>query len=106
MLTRTRRPGTALRNAIAKEQLTSDLDTVRASGVVHVFLDGLLRDWLLEQNSIVLPRDATYLADVCIGMLRHSPSLRPGVGMCIRTVKGRSASDLLRRVIGLMRIFP
>jgi TetR/AcrR family acrAB operon transcriptional repressor len=68
----------ALRNAIAKEQLPSDLDTVRASGVVHVFLDGVLRDWLLEQDSIVLPRDAEYLADVCIGMLRHSPSPRRG----------------------------
>ena len=70
----------ALRNAIAKEQLPSDLDTVRASGVVHVFLDGVLRDWLLEQDSIVLPRDAEYLADVCIGMLRHSASLGQGVG--------------------------
>jgi hypothetical protein len=26
--------------------------------------------------------------------------------MCIRSVKGRSVSDLLRRVIGLMRSFP
>ena len=53
-----------------------DLDTVRASGVVPAFLGGVLRDWLLEQGAIVLPRDAEYLADACIGMLRHSPSLR------------------------------
>jgi TetR/AcrR family acrAB operon transcriptional repressor len=66
----------ALRNAIARGQLPSDLDTVRASCVVHAFLGGVLRDWLLEQGSIVLPRDAEYLVDACIGMLLHSPSLR------------------------------
>ena len=68
----------ALRNAIARGQLPSELDTVRASGVVHAFLGGVLRDWLLEPDSIVLPRDAEYLADACIGMLRHSPSLQRG----------------------------
>jgi TetR/AcrR family transcriptional regulator, acrAB operon repressor len=68
----------ALNNAIARGQLPSHLDTFRASGVVHAFLGGVLRDWLLEQDSIVLPRDAEYLADVCIGMLRQSPSLRRG----------------------------
>lgn len=56
--------------------MPSDLDTVRASGIVHAFLDGVLRDWLLEQDSIVLPRDAESLVDVCIGMLRQSRSLR------------------------------
>jgi TetR/AcrR family transcriptional regulator, acrAB operon repressor len=66
----------ALRNAIVRGQLPPELDTVRASGVVPAFLGGVLRDWLLEQGSIVLPRDAEYLADACIGMLRHSPSLR------------------------------
>jgi TetR/AcrR family transcriptional regulator, acrAB operon repressor len=60
-----------LRNAIAKGQLPSDLDTVRASSVVHAFLSGVLRAWLLDEDSIVLPRDADYLADVCIGMVRH-----------------------------------
>ncbi|MFT4439249.1 TetR family transcriptional regulator [Caballeronia sp. 15715] len=65
-----------LQNAIARGQLPSDLDTVRASGIVHAFLDGVLRDWLLEQDSIVLPRDAESLVDVCIGMLRQSRSLR------------------------------
>lgn len=66
----------ALENAIEKGQLPCDLDTDRASGVVHAFLGGVLRDWLLEEGSIVLPRDADYLADACIAMLRHSPSLR------------------------------
>lgn len=66
----------ALRNAIARGQLPADLDTIRASGVVHAFLGGVLRDWLLEQGSIILPRDAVYLADACIDMLRHSSSVR------------------------------
>lgn len=65
-----------LHNAIGRGQLPSDLDTVRASGVVHAFLGGVLRDWFLEQDSIVLPRDAEHLADVCVDMLRHSRSLR------------------------------
>jgi TetR/AcrR family acrAB operon transcriptional repressor len=43
---------------------------------VHAFVGGVLRDWLLEQDSIMLPRDAEFLTDVCIGMLRCSPSLR------------------------------
>ncbi|WP_345815000.1 TetR family transcriptional regulator [Paraburkholderia sp. PREW-6R] len=67
-----------LRNAIARGQLPPDLNTERAAGVVHAFLGGVLRDWLLEPGPIVLPRDAEYLADVCIGMLRHSTSLRRG----------------------------
>lgn len=65
-----------LRNAIAKGQLSDDLDTARAADVLQAFLDGVLRDWLLGQGSIVLPRDAAYLADVCVGLLRDSPSLR------------------------------
>jgi TetR/AcrR family transcriptional regulator, acrAB operon repressor len=62
-------------NAIEKGQLPSELDTARASGVVHAFLGGVLRDWFLERESIVLPRDAEYLTEVCIGMLKHAPSL-------------------------------
>jgi len=65
-----------LRNAIDKGQLPGNLDTARASSVVHAFLGGVLRDWLLEQDSIMLPRDAEFLTDVCIGMLKYSPSLR------------------------------
>jgi TetR/AcrR family acrAB operon transcriptional repressor len=65
-----------LSNAIARGQLPRDLDTARASSVIHAFLGGVLRDWLLQQNSIALPRDAEYLTDVCIGMLTHLPSLR------------------------------
>ncbi|BAN26354.1 transcriptional regulator TetR family [Caballeronia insecticola] len=53
-----------------------DLDTERASSVVHAFLGGVPRDWLMDQDSIALPRDVDYLTDVCIGMLRYSASLR------------------------------
>ena len=67
---------TGLRNAIARAQLPPDLDTARAASVVQAFLGGVLRDWLLDRGSIALPRDAEYLADACIGMLRHSQSLR------------------------------
>jgi TetR/AcrR family acrAB operon transcriptional repressor len=65
-----------LRNAIAKEQLPYDLYTVRAASVIQVFLGGVLRDWLLGHGSIVLPRDAGYLADACVGMLQNSRALR------------------------------
>ncbi|MBN3766140.1 TetR family transcriptional regulator [Burkholderia sp. Ac-20365] len=65
-----------LQNAIQKGQLPCDLDTERAASVLHAFLGGVLRDWLLEQDSIMLPRDAEFLTDVFIGMLRYSPSLR------------------------------
>lgn len=65
-----------IRNAIAEGQLSQQLDTARAADVVHAFLGGVLRDWLLCHGSIVLPRDAAYLADVCISLLQYSPSLR------------------------------
>lgn len=71
-----------LRNAIARGQLPCDLDTGRASSVVHAFLGGVLRDWLLERDSIMLPRDAEFLTDVCIGLLSYSPSLRRAQGTC------------------------
>jgi TetR/AcrR family acrAB operon transcriptional repressor len=71
-----------LRNAIARGQLPCDLDTGRASSVVHAFLGGVLRDWLLERDSIMLPRDAEFLTDVCIGLLSYSPSLRRAQGAC------------------------
>jgi TetR/AcrR family acrAB operon transcriptional repressor len=84
----------ALQNAIARGQLPADLDTVRASGIVHAFLDGVLRDWLLEQDSIVLPRDAECLVDICIGMLRQSPSLRQA---CVAMQPPRVSEDALQR---------
>lgn len=69
-----------LRDAIAEGQLSHDLDIARAADIVHAFLGGVLRDWLLGQGSIVLPRDAVYLADCCIGLLQQSPSLRHSGG--------------------------
>ncbi|GAB2888428.1 TetR family transcriptional regulator BpeR [Paraburkholderia jirisanensis] len=65
-----------LRNAIDKAQLPQDLDTTRAASVIQMFLGGVLRDWLMGLGSVELPRDAKYLADACIGMLRNSPALR------------------------------
>jgi TetR/AcrR family transcriptional regulator, acrAB operon repressor len=65
-----------LRNAIDKGQLPPDLDTERAASVMHAFLSGVLRDWLLERDAIMLPRDADFVTDVCIGMLLCSPCLR------------------------------
>jgi TetR/AcrR family transcriptional regulator, acrAB operon repressor len=65
-----------LRNAIEKGQLPRELDTVRAAGLMQMFLGGVLRDWLLDYGAVDLPRDAKYIADACIGMLRNSPALR------------------------------
>ena len=65
-----------LRDAIAQGHLPQNLDAARAADIVHAFLGGVLRDWLQGLGSIVLPRDAVYLADCCIGLLQHSPSLR------------------------------
>ncbi|MDR5762052.1 TetR family transcriptional regulator [Caballeronia sp. LZ035] len=63
-----------LSHAITRGQLPPGLDVERAAGVVLAFLGGVLRDWLLQQSAIALPRDAAYLTDVCIGMLRLVPS--------------------------------
>jgi TetR/AcrR family acrAB operon transcriptional repressor len=65
-----------LLNAVARGQLPAGLNAQRAAAAVHAFLGGVLRDFLLGQDSIVLPRDAVYLADVCIDMLRHSTALQ------------------------------
>ncbi|WP_144153179.1 TetR family transcriptional regulator [Paraburkholderia sp. BCC1885] len=63
-----------LRNAVAKGQLPVDLDIERSASLVQIFLNGALRDWLLGHGSIVLPRDARYIVDACLGMLRHTRS--------------------------------
>jgi TetR/AcrR family transcriptional regulator, acrAB operon repressor len=65
-----------LRNAIDKGQLPRELDTTRAAGMLQMFLGGALRDWFLDYGAVELPRDAKFLADACIGMLRNSPVLR------------------------------
>ncbi|MDR5882413.1 TetR family transcriptional regulator [Caballeronia sp. LZ032] len=69
--------GRHLAHAVARGQLPPGLDVKRAAGVVHAFLGGVLREWLLGRDAIALPRDAANLTDVCIGMLRLVPLLRP-----------------------------
>lgn len=80
--------GRRLSHAVARGQLPPGLDVERAASVVHAFIGGVLRDWLLQQDAIVLPRDAEYLTDVCIGMVRIMPLLRAerasGQERCLR----------------------
>lgn len=47
--------GRRLAHAVARGQLPPGLDVERAAGVVHAFLGGVLRDWLLERDAIALP---------------------------------------------------
>jgi TetR/AcrR family acrAB operon transcriptional repressor len=66
----------AVRNAVAKQQLPTDLDIDRAAGLLKASLSGVMRDWLLDPGSLRLPHDAERIADALLDMLRFSPGLR------------------------------
>lgn len=65
-----------LLNAIAKKQLPPDLDIRLAGITLHAQIDGLLNNWLFSPHSFNLAGSAEKLADACIDILRHAPSLR------------------------------
>lgn len=65
-----------LRNAIAKKQLPADLDVRLAGIALHAQILGLLNNWLFSPDSFNLATNAERLADACIDMLSHVPSLR------------------------------
>ncbi|MCF7696488.1 TetR family transcriptional regulator [Mycetohabitans rhizoxinica] len=62
-----------LRNAMAKGQLSAELDPRRGAQLLHAFFGGILRDWLLDHTSIALAQEAERIADSGFAML-HSPA--------------------------------
>lgn len=66
----------ALRLAMARGQLPSDLDAALASRCVHSFLSGTIDQWLMNQEGLDLAEKAPVLADGLLDMLRLSPALR------------------------------
>lgn len=65
-----------LRNACARGQLPSDLDTHLAGVAFHASLDGLMNNWLLAPENFDLAGNAERLIDACLDMLRSAGSLR------------------------------
>jgi TetR/AcrR family acrAB operon transcriptional repressor len=65
-----------LKNAVAKEQLSSELDISLAATMFHASWSGLLNNWLFSSESFDLGGDAERYVDACIDNLRHAPSLR------------------------------
>lgn len=66
----------SLRNAINRQQLPAELDTVRAAIALHAYIDGIIGQWLLIPESFDLGQEAERWVDVAIDMLRLSPALR------------------------------
>jgi TetR/AcrR family acrAB operon transcriptional repressor len=66
----------ALRNAVRRQQLPSDLHIERAAALLKSALSGVLRDWLVDSTALALPLDAGRIAQALIDMLSCSPSLR------------------------------
>jgi TetR/AcrR family transcriptional regulator, acrAB operon repressor len=66
----------ALKNAVSKGQLPADLDTRRATTILHAFVGGCLRDMLVLPDTVDIARHCEQLVDACLDMLRYSPALR------------------------------
>lgn len=65
-----------LNNAVRQGQLPKDLDTARAAVALFSCVNGIIYQWLLVPDSFSLPAEAEQLVDVCLDMLRFSPTLR------------------------------
>ncbi|KPC27968.1 TetR family transcriptional regulator [Pseudomonas syringae pv. cilantro] len=65
-----------LRNAVRQGQLPQGLDTARAAVAMFAHINGIIYQWLLVPDSFSLPEEAEQMVDVCLDMLRYSPSLR------------------------------
>jgi TetR/AcrR family acrAB operon transcriptional repressor len=66
----------SLRNAINRQQLPAELDTVRGAIALHAYIDGIIGQWLLIPESFDLSQEAERWVDVALDMLRLSPTLR------------------------------
>lgn len=67
-----------LRNAVSKHQLPDDLDTLRASRVLHSFVTGALRDMAVLPDVFDIATNAELHVAAMLDALRLSPSLRVG----------------------------
>jgi TetR/AcrR family acrAB operon transcriptional repressor len=65
-----------LNEAIALEQLPTDLDTRLAVLTLHSHVIGLLNNWLFSPTSFDLAAVAEPLIDACLDSLRYAPTLR------------------------------
>ncbi|KPY35329.1 TetR family transcriptional regulator [Pseudomonas syringae] len=64
-----------LNNAVRQGQLPKGLDTARAAVALFAYVNGIIYQWLLVPDSFSLPAEAEQLVDVCLDMLRFSPTL-------------------------------
>ncbi|WP_353152496.1 TetR family transcriptional regulator [Herminiimonas fonticola] len=64
------------KEAIAREQLPSDLDTRMAALTLHSHVIGLLSNWLFSPSSFDLAAVAEAQIDACLDSLRYAKSLR------------------------------
>lgn len=67
---------TILRNAVARAQLPSDLDTALAAIMLQAQIDGLINISLFTPDSADFDAHAERMVDAAIEMLRCAPSLR------------------------------
>ncbi len=64
-----------LNNAVRQGQLPKRLDSARAAVALFAYVNGIIYQWLLVPDSFSLPAEAEQLVDVCLDMLRFSPTL-------------------------------
>jgi TetR/AcrR family acrAB operon transcriptional repressor len=61
---------------VNREQLPSDLDTVRAAIALHAYIDGMIGQWLLVPDSFDLYQEAERWVDLILQTLSLTPALR------------------------------
>ena len=66
----------ALRNAVRRGQLPTQVNTRRAALGLHAYVDGLIYDWLLDPGYFALDREAGALVDQYLDGLRATPPRR------------------------------
>jgi TetR/AcrR family transcriptional regulator, acrAB operon repressor len=65
-----------LSNAIARGQLSKELDVSLGAALLHAALAGILSNWLFSPEAFDLAQEAERMVDACLAMLGHAPSLR------------------------------
>jgi TetR/AcrR family acrAB operon transcriptional repressor len=67
-----------LQQAVRAEQLPPDTDTALATRLLHAFVSGVMREWVLDKSAYDLAAHAPSLVDTIIAGLAANPPRRGG----------------------------
>jgi TetR/AcrR family acrAB operon transcriptional repressor len=81
-----------LRQAVRAGQLPADTDTALATRILHAFVSGIMREWVLDKDAYDLAAAAPGLVDTIVaGLAAHPPRRVPRVRPRVRPRAGNAA---------------